>query len=283
MEPAPHPTAPVVERAVACAVLAAGTLRATADMIPALRQSPGPEVGDPYPTSFLKHADEQTVAGLAAVFRAIHHHGLKQMPFVDWGVVAAPRFLGRATLAVALERFALEGAWGVSPHLIPHRSLHSISGTVSQALGIKGPNFGVGGGPLAADEAFLVAGTLLAENRLPGLWVVLTAWEPEPVLEGPTMKSSAGPRPADSDFVAAALALAPLSARWQGARLDIGAGPMRRKGETRSPSRPARPPFSLVDLVQALSGPGPRGAAWRLGCGGEVQFQPGKIAGEDRW
>jgi hypothetical protein len=82
-------------------------------------------------------------------------------------------------MAAALQRFAAEGAWGVSPHLIPHRSRHSISGTVSQALKIHGPNFGVGGGPGGTVEVLLAATALLEGKRLPGVWIVLTCLDPE--------------------------------------------------------------------------------------------------------
>src|SRR5262249_6770324 len=156
-----------------------------------------------------------------------HRYGLTDTPWHDWGVLAAPRFLGRACLAQALQRFALEGAWGVSPHLIPHRSLHSVSGTVSQALGIHGPNFGVGGGPDSAAEGLLAAAALVAEQRVPGVWLVLTGWDPEPVLDSPGMPSPNGhPREADSSCLAAALALTPPGAAWQGARLQIRANPI---------------------------------------------------------
>src|SRR5262249_5568186 len=150
--------------AVACDVLAYGTAQATPETLPALRQAPGPVVGPALPASFLKHADEQTVVGLTAVFRAIHQHQLAATPFADWGARAAPRFLGRVTMASALQKFASEGAWGISPHLIPHRSLHSVSGTVSQALRIHGPNLGVGGGPGAAAEVMLAAAAMVAGN-----------------------------------------------------------------------------------------------------------------------
>src|SRR5205823_2855913 len=110
---------------------------------------------------------------------AIHRHGLAGTRFTDWGVLAAPRYLGRSAMAVALQRFAAEGAWGLSPHLIPHHSLHSVSGTISQALKINGPNIGVGGGPGSGAEAFLAATALLSAGQVPGVWVVLTGWDPE--------------------------------------------------------------------------------------------------------
>ncbi|MGH6681122.1 MAG: hypothetical protein ACREDL_19840, partial [Bradyrhizobium sp.] len=122
--------------AVCCGVAADAVVRVGLESLPQWRRNPGSTCGEPLPASFLKHADEQTVAGLGAVYRAIQKAGLQTTNFRDWGVVAAPRFLGRPAMAAALQRFAAEGAWGVSPHLIPHRSLHSISGTVSQALKI---------------------------------------------------------------------------------------------------------------------------------------------------
>jgi hypothetical protein len=166
-------------RAVCCEVAADAVLRLRMECLPEFRRNLGPSHGEPLPPSFLKHADEQTVAGLGAVFQAIDKSRLHSTCFRDWGVVAAPRFLGRPAMAAALQRFAAEGAWGVSPHLIPHRSLHSMSGTVSQALKIYGPNFGVGGGPSGPLEALLTAMALLERKRLPGVWVVLTCLDPE--------------------------------------------------------------------------------------------------------
>jgi hypothetical protein len=82
-------------------------------------------------------------------------------------------------MIVSLQRFLAEGAWGVSPQMIPHRSLHSPSGTVSHALRIHGPNFGVGGGPEGAVEVLLAAAAMLERGQLPGLWLMWTAQEPE--------------------------------------------------------------------------------------------------------
>jgi hypothetical protein len=118
------------------------------------------------------------VAALAAVYQAIGKHAMAGVNFSQWGIVAAPTYLGRSAVAEALQRFADEGAWGISPHTIPHHSLHAISGTISQAFKAHGPNFGIGGGPGAAAEAMMVAATLLSTGDLPGLWLVLTEYEP---------------------------------------------------------------------------------------------------------
>jgi hypothetical protein len=180
------------------------TVRVDLESLAELRRNPAGGRGSSLPASFLKHADEQTVVGLAAVFQAIHTAGLSPNAFGDWGVLAAPRFLGRPAMAAALQRFQAEGAWGVSPHLIPHRSLHSISGTVSQALKIHGPNFGVGGGPGGAVEVLLAAAAMLEGKKLPGVWVVLTCLDPEKPPE-----ESGRPAPG-TQCVGLALALTPI-------------------------------------------------------------------------
>src|SRR5262245_37863890 len=58
-------------RPVACTVAGVGIVRATATDLLALRQKPGRVGGEPLPASFLRHADDQTVAGVGAVLRAV--------------------------------------------------------------------------------------------------------------------------------------------------------------------------------------------------------------------
>jgi hypothetical protein len=242
-------TAPAAAQVVCCDVAAYATQRAAVDALSSLRQTPSPLTGEPLPTAFWKHADEQTVAALAAVFDAIRNHRLDARTIGDWGVLAAPRCLGRAALATALNRFALEGAWGISPHLIPHRSLHSISGTISQALKIKGPNFGVGGGPHAADEAILVAGGMVADEQLPGVWLVMTGYNPELV---PCDPACSGDLPNnDAHPVVEAVALALVRERLTDSRLRLriaGAGQ-----STDATELASWPLFSLDRLLEVLT------------------------------
>jgi hypothetical protein len=276
VRPIPNATAVSAEVAAGWAVAAFGTVRAPHDAIPGLRQTLALPGQAPFPPAFLKHADEQTVVGLAAVFQAIQRHGWADHDFTDWGVLAAPRLLGRACMALAVQRFAQEGAWGVSPHLIPHRSLHSTSGTVSQALGIHGPNFGVGGGPLAAAEVMLAAAALMAGGRLPGLWLVLTGWDPEPILEHPALDAVAGPRPAQTCYGAVALALTDPAPGWDGPRLHVKAGNRGSShGSNGSNGTPSGdwPWFSAETLRAVLADGNKSRAAWRLGCGGWVKLE----------
>lgn len=172
------PSAPI---APSCGLAAHAACDIAGPAIDGLRRSPGPRCGEPLPTSTLKHADEQTLAVLEAVGRAVTAGGFDPASgvFRDWGVLVAPRFVGRITVGPSVQRYRAEGAWGVSPHLIPHRSLHSVSGTVSQALRSHGPNFGVGGGPGHIAEGLLAGLTLLHTRRLPGLWLVFSRLDPE--------------------------------------------------------------------------------------------------------
>ena len=227
---------------VACTLAGCAVCRAPVEGLAELRRQPGLPCGEPLPLTFLKHADEQTVAAVVAVFEAVRTHGLAQpdrpSPFRDWGVLAAPRFLGRPTLTAALPRFQTEGAWGVSPHVVPHRSLHSVSGTVSQALKIHGPNFGVGGGPGGELEGLIAAMVLLHDMKLPGVWVVFSRLEPE----GDTDPATARPAPGTMAH-GLALALTPLASHPSRPSLEL----------TLKPGAPASPPFVLAVLEEVLA------------------------------
>ncbi len=193
------------------------SLRADAAQIAALRKAPGSVAGKPVLASFLKNADDQTVTALAALLRALADRGWQERSFRTWGVVAAPNLFGRFSAAQGLHRFLLDGPWGISPHTIPHHSLHAVSGTLSMALQIHGPNFGISGGANAAAEAFLVAATLMAENTLPGLWVVLSGAEPEYI----PVEGGDGAPTTPTTCLAAVLALEPLDSTEPGPRMRV--------------------------------------------------------------
>jgi len=233
-------------RASWCAVLGHAAVSATPETLPALRQRPAP--------AFFKQSDEQTVVGLAAVYRALDAAGLDPAALGGWGAVAGPRFLGRGVMDLTLRRFAEEGAWGMSPHVIPHRSLHALSGTVSQALRLHGPNFGAGGGPGADGEALLAAAALLADGELPGLLLVLTHAVPD------ALPTPEGPPPS---WHALALALRPCVQNGAGQRLEVAAGPAGGNG---------LPPLDVAALARGLSAN--EAGGWRLACGGRVRFHP---------
>lgn len=212
--------------------------------IPALRRQPGPPVREPVPFSLLKNSDEQTVVGLAAVLHAIHDFGLREQAFDGWGVVGSPRFPGRLVVCEQIHAFRAEGALGVSPHIISHRSTHSLSGTISLALKMRGTNYGVGGGDGALVEGLLTALTLLDAGQLPGLWAVLAEWDPEPVPGG------SGPTADEAICHAVALALVPSRPTGLCLRLRPLLSPT--QTETSQPT--------VADLAAFLRGE--RGASW---------------------
>lgn len=200
-------TASPMSGGLVASVRAVGLARMDPAATAAFRRKPEPIPGGwkPIPPTFLKTSDEQTVTAVAAVLAALEGQGeaLDRDAMSEWGVVAASRYLGRSQLVVALQRFGDEGVWGVSPHLIPHYALHSPAGTLSLALGAHGPNLGVGGGPGSAMEGALTALTWLSEGRLPGVWLVLSGYDPE-FVPGPRGEPTTA-----SECQALALALVP--------------------------------------------------------------------------
>lgn len=234
-----------------------------------LRQKPGPAPAERLAPTLLKNADDQTVVGMAAVLQAIHAHGMSAMRFTEWGVLAAPRFLGRVTMAAARQRYLSEGAWGMSPHLIPHRCLHSMSGTVSQALKIRGPNLGIGGGPGGVLEALRCATAMLHADKLPGVWVVLTGWDPEPVPD------DTGITPPGTQCLGLALGLGLARMGWRGPRLRLVPSEEIAKTHAQTGRAPTHDLLTLERLMAALAVPEAKAAAvvWQLEDGGRLELE----------
>jgi hypothetical protein len=261
-----HPTS-AVSIPLTCDVLAAGSVCVAPDQVASLRQRPGPGLGETLPVNFLKNTDEQTVAVLAAVLQTIQRAGLTETDFRRWGIVAAPVFLGRSMLAAAVQRYSEEGAWGISPHLIPHRSQHAVSGTLSQALKIHGPNFGTGGGPRGVAEALLAGPMLRQAERLPGVWVALSGWDPE------LLPDRNGKPATASRCRAVVLALVAARPDWEGLRLHVFPRPQ--KNSTRKQAGQAMPTLAALEasLLTPTAGDSARAPAlWSLPDGGWIEL-----------
>ena len=245
-----------------CGVAAHGVVEASRSDLRALREEPGPANAPAVPPRFLRQADEQTVVGLAAVLRAMGRPALRDQQFDEWGVLVAQRFVGRQIGAGVLEKFLRDGSATVSPHAIPQLALHSTAGAISVALGMHGPNFGVGGGREALLEGLPAALTFFDPALMPGLWLVLTAWEPDPIPDG---KGSS-----DTSAVCrgAALALVPSGTAPRLLRLTVDAVP---------PTPAVAPPAlsSLVGRLDVDAGQSPE-AIWScvLPWGGRVELLP---------
>ena len=250
-----------------CAVVAHGVAEYPLAALPGLRKQVGPSGGSPLAPAFLRHQDDQTVVGLAAIFAAMAAGSFGADEFDSWGVVAAPRFLGRPLMATALPKFMAEGAWSVSPHTIPYLSLHSIAGAISQALHIHGPNFGVGGGPDGEIEALLAGMAMLSAYSLPGVWVVLTGWEPE-LVPGAHADDSA-------PFVCRAIALA-LSSRGSGAGdLQLSIEPAATGGSRVRSAAPLAPTSRMQVLAAILNDRQYAAAHWPLPGNGMLAWRRG--------
>ena len=160
-----------------CGIQARGVVCAAWSELPALRKDPGSAELAPH----IRMSDDQTVLATVAVWRAIVSAGWQEVRFADWGVIAAPRFLGRQRLANACVRYRKHNLRGYSPLIIPHQSLHAVAGTLSIALKIHGPNFGIGGGPDHVSESLLTGLGMVQRGMVPGLWLVVTDIDSEPV------------------------------------------------------------------------------------------------------
>ncbi|QEH36175.1 hypothetical protein OJF2_47350 [Aquisphaera giovannonii] len=218
--------------------------RMTVEELAAYRRRPEPAPGwPPMPAGLLRQSDDQTVAAIAAATDAIRRiDGCAPGYARDWGLLAAPRYLGRAKLAQALARFDEENVWGVSPHLIPHFALHSPSGTLSLALGIRGPNLGIGGGHCAAFEGVLAALSWLDAGVVPAVLLAITGWDPELVPD------DRGEAPPGLACEALALVLVPPGAAGgPAARLGV----VSRDASARPPSHGPAEIAGLLDRVDA--------------------------------
>lgn len=177
-----HNSNRVDERALEGAITACAATRLSFDEVNALRKQSATLPGA-FGFSVLKHADEQTLAALAAVRDAIADFDSPPESFAGWGIVCSPRYLGRSAFAQSLVKFASEGPWNVSVQVVPNRSLHSPASMVGLGLGCHGPCIGVGGGLDGETDAWITAMSLLDEQSLPGMWLIFTGWEPDEVID----------------------------------------------------------------------------------------------------
>lgn len=161
-------------------LLTSATVTIPATQIPVRKKSLAIPGEAPFPPSFLKPSDEQTVAGVAAVLAAMKKLDRPKEDYCEWGVIAAPRFFGRKAGRDTIEKFESDGAWKVSPLFVAHNSMHALSGTICLALQTHGPNFCAGHALNHLAEGFLSALTFHHTYQPPGTWFVITLCDPEP-------------------------------------------------------------------------------------------------------
>ena len=162
-----------------CGLAGWGVVRIPWAEIPKWRKDPGPCEGL-RPLPYLKLADEQTVLATVAALQAAERAGLAPTSFVDWGVLAGPLYFGRARIAQIFTRFRKLGPRSMPPLGIPTLSQHSLPSTISLILECHGPTFGVSGNRGQIPEVLLDTLSMLALHDCPGIWAILTGWDPEP-------------------------------------------------------------------------------------------------------
>ena len=162
-----------------CGIAAFGVANLDEAKLAVIRKAPEAQMSMPLAPSVARHCDEQTIASLFAVGEAMRRMQATASDFEAWGIVSSTRYLGRSFFSQSLDKFDREGPWNTSVQVVPHRSLHSTSSTISLALGCHGPNVGVGGAIDGEGQALLAAASMLDEFALPGVWLVLAGWSPE--------------------------------------------------------------------------------------------------------
>ena len=140
-----------------------------------LRTELNPSLPNPLSTSILKYLDDQTVIALQCT-----HQATKEIKnLANWGVIVSPKHPGRKRVSGAFDKFKLESAWGISPHLVPYDSLHSPSGIVSLAYQMNGINLGAGGFAGMEGQGLLAGFTSLENNFAEGLVLIWTGYQEE--------------------------------------------------------------------------------------------------------
>ena len=124
--------------------------------------------------------------------------------------------------------------------------MHAVSGTISLALTIQGPNLSVCNGANAPTEVLLAAASMLCVESLPGLWLVLTGHEREKIPDDPDASNT--------HCLAVALALM----RGQSDTLPL----LRIAVASEAPAGLAE--LTLTALHATLDGDTPAAGRWRL-------------------
>ena len=255
---ASEPTESLVSDPARCAIEAFGVVKVAVDEIAALRKAPGPLGGRVIAPSLLKHADHQTVLAIASVLKAIDNSGWHGRSFDEWGLIAAPRFLGRINVAASMDRFQKRGVPSMSPLIIPTLSLHAVAGSLSLAIKVRGFNYGVGGGHGHLADALLAGLAAREDNGVPGVWVVVSQFSPEPVLDvsGHSLIPSFG-----YGLALAVTATAPSRSRWN---LRVVSDVVLASADTVDDRDVAgiEPPTGLVALAEFLSATSSRVRRW---------------------
>ncbi len=249
-----RPSAPPAGENIELAIVAQGAVCMALPELSDVRQRSIEKFASLRP-QLLKHSDEQTLASLVALSQAVDDFPLAR-DFTRWAVVSSSRYLGRAAFAGVVEKYQVDGPWGVSVQVIPNATPHAIASTISLALDSHGPCTGAGSGAGDEAHALCAAANLLQNPECPGAWIAFTAWSPESAFD-----SAARP---NSDAVCLAAVLAVVHRREVQApnsraigRIEVGVPrTIRIPGSPAAPERPAS--LGLTEYLVAHGGQGER-------------------------
>lgn len=177
-----QPPLSIGRRAVELTVVANGTASLTFAELAAMRQQPIEKFAAVLRPQLLKHSDEQTLSALAALSNALDHVSVAG-DFREWAIVSSTRYLGRAAFAAVIDKYRLDGPWGVSVQVIPHTTPHAVAGTASLALRSHAPSIGAGAADGEETQALLATAALLQRPEIAGAWILLTGWSPQSAVD----------------------------------------------------------------------------------------------------
>jgi hypothetical protein len=232
-------------------VITRGVARLDFAQLAAARKAPPSRFAANIAAPSLKHTDEQAVAALVALDRAMTAAGMSNEACHRWGVISTSSYVGRNASAAIRDRFLAEGAWGVSVHATPHRSLHSIASTISLGLQNHGPSFGSGGAPGQEPSGLMAAAGFLQSGQCDGIWLLLTAWLPELAVD------VKGQPIGESTCLGVALGLVA-----QPAVTSVGRVRIRMLDEQSPAAAAAASPQPVVNLTEFLADEGLKSSVW---------------------
>ena len=209
------------------------------------------------------------MAALVAASAALDQHGLV-IDFDQWAIVSSTRYLAREAFAAVIDKYQVDGPWGVSVQAIPHGTPHAAASTLSMALGVHGPCIGVGVAAGDESQALLSAAGLLQNPRWIGAWLLFSAWSSRPSLQ---FGSDAT---ADSTCIAAALAVINPELHLPAKVPVLGHIEFRVGQDATYPSSTEHEARVASALTEFFVGWGQAADPWRGHAGAELQIAIGR-------
>ena len=147
-------------------IVARSVARLTADELAAVRKNSVPNLPVKLSPQLLRHSDEQSLAALVVSLKRLRDTSSLPAGLDDWAVISSSQNLGRRVFATVIDKYRVEGPWGVSVQVIPHCTAHAVAGTASLPLASHGPCIGVGGCTAGQVDALISGSSILNRVKL---------------------------------------------------------------------------------------------------------------------